>query len=57
MRSVSKPISRMGKARSAAVQKTWLFEYNIENFRKSLRGRENLRYSDADWMIILKGTL
>jgi hypothetical protein len=47
----------MGNARSAAVQKTWLFEYIIENFRKSLRGRENVRYSNAVWMIILKGTL
>jgi hypothetical protein len=47
----------MGNARAAAVQKTWLIEYIIENFPNSLQGRENLRDSDADWTIILKGTL
>jgi hypothetical protein len=47
----------MANARSVAVPKTWHFEYIIENFRKRVRGRENLRDSDADLTIILKGTL
>jgi len=57
VRRISESISRMGNARGAAVQTTWLIEYKIENFRKRLQGRENLRDSDADWTIILKGTL
>jgi hypothetical protein len=42
----------MGNASRAAVQKTWLIEYIIENFRKRLQGRKHLRDIDADWMII-----
>jgi len=47
----------MGNAMDAAVQKTWLIEYINENFRMRRQGRENLRDSDAEWAIILKGML
>ena len=57
VRRISKSISRMGNPRGAAFQKTWLIEYITEDFRKGLQGRENLRDSDAEWTIILRGTL
>lgn len=56
-RRIFKSIRRMGNARGAAVQKARLIEYITENFRKRLQARENLRDSDADWTMILKGTL